>query len=202
MKQFHITIPIKSKLPKINKSIFVEEKKILNSFKKKKNSFSVDIQNHPLFRKRTVRLKEQKMKHLIEKNQSKFFKPENSLSDISSIKTMTKDFFSSKNSSYIIGNKSTYFQKTKPKLKEKKIFLKYDWNTKLNYSKYLYIKNNEIFLKYLIDRFLSRKRITSQLNSFNNNINNKNMRRIYVVMQNTIVTNYNDIPGCYKLFLS
>ena len=200
MKQFHITIPIKSKLPKINKSIFVEERKILNSFKKKKNSFSVDIENHPLFRKRTVRLKEQKMKYLIEKNQSKFFKPENSLSDISSMKTITKDFFSSKNSSYNMGNKSTYtyFQKTKQKLKEKKIFLKYDWKMKLNYSRYLYIKNDEIFLKYIIDRFLSRKRITSQLNSFNNAIiNNKNMRKIYVVLQNTIITNYNDIPGCY-----
>ena len=198
MKQFHITIPIKSKLPKINKSIFVEERKILNSFKKRKNSFSGDIENHPLFRKRTVRLKEQKMKNLIEKNHSKFFKPENSLSEISSIKTMTKDFFSSKNSSYNMGNKSTYFQKTKPKLKEKKIFLKYDWKMKLNYSRYLYIKNDEIFLKYIIDRFLSRKRITSQLNSFNNAIiNNKNMRKIYVVLQNTIITNYNDIPGCY-----
>ena len=200
MKKFRLTIPIKSKLPKISKSIFVEEKKILNSYKKKRNSLSVDIANHPLFRKHIVRLKGQKMKDIIDKNQSKFFKAD-FISDISSMKSINinKDIFSSKNSknsSNIMANKSTHFQRTRPKKKEQKIFTKYDWFRKYNYNKYLYIKNDEIFLKYVVDRFLSRKRITSQLNN-NKGESNKNMRKIYVVMQNTIITNYNDIPGYY-----
>ena len=53
------------------------------------------------------------------------------------------------------------------------------------------MKNDELFLKFIIDNALKNKRIQSKI------IPNKNTRKIYAVMQNTIVTNYLDIPGYF-----
>ena len=83
---------IKHDLPKINKSIIVSERKIKDSFfnQKKRRTSSVDIDKHHLFRKRIIRLKEQKMKDIINTNKTKFFNNENSLSSLSPIKSTIK----------------------------------------------------------------------------------------------------------------
>ena len=76
------------KLPKISKSIIVKENLLNDPFNQRRSSYSsADIQHHRLFRKRIVRLKEQKMKYIIDRNKSKFFNQENSLSEISSIRS-------------------------------------------------------------------------------------------------------------------
>ena len=207
---------IKHDLPKINKSIIVSERKIKDSFnnQKKKKISSVDIDKHRLFRKRIIRLKEQKMKDIINTNKTKFFNNENSLSSLSPIKSTTKDEKNStcinfdiphllrKNNSDIFSNSKDFsvtnnFNTTfikKQKDKEKRYFLNAYRDLKLNYSKYLYIKNNEVFLRFIINRFVTNKKISHQLNKNNIN-NNQNIRKIYCVMQNSIITNYNDIPG-------
>ena len=58
---------IKQNLPKINKSTFVQEKNLNNSVIKQKNT-SADMNNHYLFRQPTMKLKEQKMKEIIQRN--------------------------------------------------------------------------------------------------------------------------------------
>ena len=76
------------KLPKISKSILVKENLLKDSFYNRSSSYSCgDIQHHRLFRKRIVRLKEQKMKYIIDRNKSKFFNQESSISELSSIRS-------------------------------------------------------------------------------------------------------------------
>ena len=197
------------KLPKISKSILVKENLLKDSFYNRSSSYScADIQHHRLFRKRIVRLKEQKMKYIIDRNKSKFFNQESSISELSSIrsnkdekiptffdvpkmnkKNDTDNIFISKEDSGFNGYKSFYFKRTKPKFKY--YFLQEQNKIKINNSKYFYMKNDELFLKFIIDNALKNKRIQSKI------IPNKNTRKIYAVMQNTIVTNYLDIPGYF-----
>ena len=207
---------IKHNLPKINKSIFVKEKNLRESVTKPKvTPNDINIDNHRLFRKRIIRLKEQKMKDLINRNKHKFFDNEISLSSISPLKSTTRD---NKNSTFFNSEKPKFFKRNnseisfntkepsflnsfnrtfikKQKDKEKRLFLNDYRDLKLNYSKYFYIKNNEVFLRYVINRFVTNKKISHQYN--NNNNNNQNIRKIYFVMQNTIILNYNDIPGFF-----
>lgn len=204
---------IKHDLPKINKSIIVSERKIKDSFfnQKKRRTSSVDIDKHHLFRKRIIRLKEQKMRDVINTNKTKFFNNENSLSSLSPIKSTTKDEKNStyinfdiphllrKNNSDILSNSNdpsvirAFIRKAKNK--EKRYFLNAYRDLKLNYSKYFYIKNNEVFLRFIINRFVTNKKISHQLNKNNNN--NPNIRKIYCIMQNSIILNYNHIPGYF-----
>ena len=196
------------KLPKISKSIIVKENLLNDPFNQRRSSYSsADIQHHRLFRKRIVRLKEQKMKYIIDRNKSKFFNQENSLSEISSIRSNKEEknttFFDlkinkkndtdnisiSKEDSGFNGYKSFYFKRTKPKFKY--YFLQEQNKIKINNSKYFYMNNDELFLKFIIDNALNNKRMQAKI------IPNKNTRKIYAVMQNTIVTNYLDIPGYF-----
>ena len=208
---------IKNNLPKINKSIFGKEPYLKDSITKRKKT-QIDLDNHRLFRKRIVRLKEQKMKDLINSNKSKFFNNENSISSNSPLKSTTREeknrtfinydksknnFFRRNNSDIISNTKDPFFINNfnrtfmkKPKDKLKRYFLNVYRDLKLNYSKYLYIKNNEIFLRFIINRYVTNKKISHQLNN-NNFSNNTNIRKIFFVMQNTIVLNYNDIPGYF-----
>ena len=206
---------IRTFLPKINKSMFIKEKSIKDSFSKRKpTSFEIDISKHRLFRKRIIRLKEQKMKDIIQSSKYTFFSNNVSLSNLSPIKHTTKDdkndtffnieasqnlrrnesenYLNSKESSFIKGYNSTHFKKSKKT--EKRYFLNIYRDLKLNYSKYFYIKNDEVFIKYVIDNFVKNKKLSHQLNKQNNN---NTTRRIYFIMQNTIVLNYNDIPGIF-----
>ena len=197
------------KLPKISKSIFVKEKLLKDPLIQRRTSnSSVDIQHHHLFRKRIVRLKDQKMKYIIERNKSQFFNQDNSISQLSSIKSYkddkittffdipkfnkkndTDNIFISKEDSSFKGYKSFYFKKSKPKFKY--YYLNEPFKVKINNSKYNYMKNDEVFLKYIINNALANKR------SHSNIITNKNTRNLYAIMQNTIITNYLDIPGFY-----
>ena len=203
--------PIINKLPKLskkNKSIFCDENKLRDSLIQRK-AISVELDNHPLFRKRIVRLKEKKLKKIIDSKKSSFFSNESSVSEFSSM----KDIFDPKNASLIDFNINKLLRKnsfdislfSKPsslintnrsiynknsKLKYKQFVLRND--LKLNYSRYNFIKSDEIFLKFVIERFIKNKK----MNTKNININKKK-RRIYTIMQNTIVTNVNDIPGYF-----
>ena len=202
-------------LPKINKSIVCKEKNIKDSFSKRKSTLAdINIENHRLFRKRIVRLKEQKMKGIIKRNQNKFFDKENSMSSLSPFKSTTKDeknstsiifegphifrrnesdiFLKSKEPSFNKGFNISFIKKTK--LKAQKEYVNTYRDLKLNFSKYFYIKTDEVFIKYVIDRFVTNK---IQLHKLNTKNINHNVRRIYVIMQNSIVTNINDIPGIF-----
>ena len=91
--------PIINKLPKLskkNKSIFCDENKLRDSLIQRK-AISVELDNHPLFRKRIVRLKEKKLKKIIDSKKSSFFSNESSVSEFSSM----KDIFDPKNASLI-----------------------------------------------------------------------------------------------------
>ena len=200
-------IEYNEKLPKISKSIFVKEKLLKDSLIRRESS-SVDIQHHRLFRKRVVRLKEQKMKSIIDRNKSKFFSHESSVSELSSIKSNkdmknttfidfpkinkkneTDNILSFNEDSCFNGYKSFYFKKRKPK--SDYFFLDNTQQIKINNSKYYYMKNDEVFLNYMINNFVVSKTKLSKPNK------NKNRRNIYVIMQNTIIINYIDIPGYF-----
>ena len=112
---------IKQNLPKINKSTFVQEKNLNNSLIKQKNT-SADINNHYLFRQPTMKLKEQKMKEIIQRNHNKFFSNEMSLSNISQIKEEKNISFSNYDfPQNFKRNTSYYFSKSK----ESSIFKSY-----------------------------------------------------------------------------
>ena len=65
-------------------------------------------------------------------------------------------------------------------------FLDNTQQIKINNSKYYYMKNDEVFLNYMINNFVVSKTKLSKPNK------NKNRRNIYVIMQNTIIINYID----------
>ena len=181
-------------LPMINKSKIYEE-----------------ISNHHLFRQRIVKLKAQRMKDIIQRNHNTFFNKESSISSISQIKDKknninlssiniphmfkrnTSDIFSKSKESSSINKKFFPILLKKSDNDPKRYFLNTYRDLKINYSKYFYIKNNEAFLKYIINRFINNTKLSPQLDNYIN----QNYRKIYVILQNSIVTNYNDIPGFF-----
>ena len=128
-----------------------------------------------------------------------------SLSNISQIKEEKNISFSNydfpqnfkRNTSYYFSKskESSIFKSYFPNLFKKKssdpkrYFLNAYRDLKINYSKYFYIRSDETFLNFIINRFINNIKPKEQINN--------NMRKIYVILQNSIVTNYNDIPGFF-----
>lgn len=190
-------------LPKINKAVWIKDKKVQKIVKR---SISADIQEHPLFIKRIKRLKDQKMKDLTEKYKTKIF-INNDKNEASSFLTKSykinelspiKKNKNGKNLSNTVRKydsekliiNENYMKKLRNRIYQNKIkgsnSYIFNRDIKLNYSKYLYIKNDENFIKYMIHKFIDKKYIAPK---------NKKSRSIYAIMQGSIVITYNDIPG-------